>query len=105
MPIIRQVKLFDIQDLYDLKPNQRFESIFSAVDIEPIFAVVTKKSRFGKPVELNYAAMIYSLIARITERIPYIKDLVKRLKNDLYFVSTAAFWYLILYHQKLHTHV
>ncbi|KXG44495.1 hypothetical protein U473_11075 [Tepidibacillus decaturensis] len=44
-----------------------------------------KKSRYGRPVELNYAAMIYSLIARITEHIPFIKDLVKRLKNDIVF--------------------
>ena len=57
--IIRQGSLFDLQELYDLEPTQRFEAIFSAIDIDPIFAVVTKKSRFGRPVELNYAAMIF----------------------------------------------
>lgn len=40
---------------------------------------------------LNYAAMIYSLIARITERIPFIKDLVKRLKNDMIFRLDCGF--------------
>ncbi|WP_077617154.1 transposase [Bacillus sinesaloumensis] len=85
MTIIRQGSLFDIQELYDLEPTQRFEAIFSTIDIDPIFAVVTKKSRFGRPVELNYAAMIYSLVARISERIPFIKDLVKRLRNDMIF--------------------
>ena len=49
MPIIRQGRLFGIQDLYDLEPTQRFESIFSAVDIEPIFAVVTRVRAFDFP--------------------------------------------------------
>ncbi|MCC3358487.1 transposase [Bacillus sp. REN16] len=91
MTIIRQGSLFDIQELYDLEPTQRFEAIFSAIDIDPIFAVVTKKSRFGRPVELNYAAMIYSLVARITERIPFVKDLVKRLRNDMIFRLDCGF--------------
>ena len=91
MTIIRQGSLFGLQELYDLEPTHRFEAIFSAIDIEPIFAVVTKKSRFGRPVERNYAAMIYSLIARLTERIPFIKDLVKRLKYDMIFRLDCGF--------------
>lgn len=91
MTIIRQGSLFGLQELYDLEPTHRFEAIFSAIDIDPIFAVVTKKSRFGRPVELNYAAMIYSLIARLTERIPFIKDLVKRLNNDMIFRLECGF--------------
>lgn len=91
MTIIRQGSLFGLQELYDLEPTQRFEAIFSAIDIDPIFAVVTKKSRFGRPVELNYSAMIYSLAARIIERIPFIKDLVKRLKNDIVFRLDCGF--------------
>lgn len=91
MTIIRQGSLFDLQELYDLEPTQRFVAIFSTIDIDPIFAVVTKKSRFGRPVELNYAAMIYSLVARLTERIPFIKDLVKRLKNDMIFRLDCGF--------------
>ncbi|MGM8214263.1 IS1182 family transposase [Bacillaceae bacterium W0354] len=93
MSIIRQESLFDIQELYELEPTHRFDAIFSAIDIDPIFAVVTKKSRYGPPVQLNYGAMIYSLIARITERIPTIKDLVKRLENDLIFKLDCGFLY------------
>lgn len=91
MTIIRQGSLFGLQELYDLEPTHRFDAIFSAIDIEPIFAVVTKKSRFGRPVELNYAAMIYSLVVRISERIPFIKDLVKRLRNDMIFRLDCGF--------------
>ena len=36
MPIIRQESLFNLQDLYDLEPTQRFEAIFPAIDIDPI---------------------------------------------------------------------
>jgi transposase len=100
MTIIRQGSLFDLQELYDLEPTQRFEAIFSTIDIDSIFAVLTKKSRFVRPVELNYAAMIYSLIARITERIQFIKDLIKRLKNDIIFRLDSDFWYLIQFHLK-----
>ena len=91
MPIIRQGSLFGLQELYDLEPTQRFEAVFSAIDIQPIFAVVAKKSSLGRPVELNYAAMIYSLLARITEHIPFIKDLVKRLKHDMIFRLDCGF--------------
>ena len=91
MTIIRQGSLFGLQELYDLEPIQRFEAIFSTIDMDPIFAVVTNKSRFGRPVELNYTAMVYSLVARITERIPFIKDLVKRLKHDMIFRLDCGF--------------
>src|SRR5690606_35560750 len=91
MTIIRQGSLFGLQELYDLEPTQRFDAIFSAVDIDPIIASLAKKSRFGRPVNLNYRAMVYSLIARIAERISFIKDLVKRLTNDMIFRLDCGF--------------
>ncbi|MBO0603633.1 IS5/IS1182 family transposase, partial [Sporosarcina sp. E16_3] len=48
--------------------------------------IIRQVSLFNMQVlSLNYSAMIYSLIIRITERIPFIKDLVKRLSTDLRF--------------------
>lgn len=91
MPIIRQESLFSIQDLYDLEPTQRFEAIFSTLDIDSAIYAVSKKSWLGAPTELNYAAMIYSLVARLIERIPTVKDLVKRLKHDLIFRLECGF--------------
>ena len=35
--------------------------------------------------------MIYSLVARLTERIPFIKDLIKRLKKDMIFRLDCGF--------------
>lgn len=91
MTIIRQGSLFDLQDLYDLEPTHRFEAVFSTIDIYPVLAVVSKKALYGAPVQLNYAAMFYSLIARILERIPTIKDLIKRLKHDYMFRLDCGF--------------
>ena len=45
MTIIRQGSLFDLQELYDLEPTQRFEAIFSAIDIWGV-----KKNSEGKNV-------------------------------------------------------
>ena len=91
MPIIRQESLFDMQDLYELEPNKRFEAIFSTLHIEPLLVVVSKKTVYGAPTELNYPAMIYALVARIVERIPTIKDLVKRLRHDFMFHLDCGF--------------
>ncbi|GED18217.1 IS1182 family transposase [Aneurinibacillus migulanus] len=91
MSIIRQGSLFSIQDLYDLEPTQRFEAIFSTIDIEPLLFSLSKKTNHGAPTELNYAAMIYALVARIVERIPTVKDLRKRLKDDVLFRLECGF--------------
>lgn len=91
MSIIRQGSLFGLQELYDLEPTQRFEAVFAAIDIQPILQVVSKKSTYGAPVQLNYPAMIHALIVRIIERIPTIKDLIKRLKHDFIFRLDCGF--------------
>ncbi len=91
MPIIRQGSLFTLEELFDMEPTHRFDAIFSTININPLIRVVSKKSSYGAPVQLNYAAMFYSLVARITERIPTIKDLIKRLKNDFIFRLDCGF--------------
>ncbi|PLR88958.1 transposase [Bacillus sp. T33-2] len=91
MPIIRQGSLFGIQDLYDLEPTQRFEAVFSTIDLDSAVLAVSKKSWLGAPTELNYPAMVCSLVARFIERIPTIKDLVKRLKHDFIFRLECGF--------------
>jgi len=89
--MFRQGSLFDLQELYDLEPTQRFEAVFSTIDVSSIVHQVWKKSMYGAPVQLNYAAMIYSLVARKLERIPTIKDLIRRLKNDYIFRLDCGF--------------
>jgi transposase len=91
MSIIRQGSLFGIQDLFDLEPTQRFEAIFSTIDLDFAVSAVPKKSWLGAPTELIYAAMVCSLVARLIERIPTVKDLVKRLKQDYIFRLECGF--------------
>lgn len=91
MSIIKQESLFGIQELFDLEPTQRFHAVFSTIDIDSAVSAVSKKSWLGAPTELNYAAMIWSLVARFIERIPTIKDLVKRLKYDIMFRLECGF--------------
>lgn len=91
MSIVRQQSLFDIHELYEMEPTHRFNAIFSTINLDPIWALFRKQTNVGAPRELNYGAMVYSLIARVVERIPTIKDLVKRLNNDPYFRFDCGF--------------
>ena len=91
MTIIRQPSLFGIQELYDMEPTQKYEEIISTIDLDKIYHAVTKKSRLGAPEELNYAGMIISFVIRYVERIPTIKDLVKRLRDDISFKLNCGF--------------
>lgn len=91
MTIIKQISLFDIQELFDMESSHRFDAIFSPFDVQPIFHLFSKKTLRGAPRECNYGAMIQSLIIRIIERIPTVKDLVKRLVNDPLFRLDCGF--------------
>lgn len=91
MTIVKQISLFDIQELLGLESSRRFDAIFSTFDVQPIFQLFSKKTLRGAPRECNYGAMIQSLIIRIVERIPTIKDLVKRLVNDPLFRLDCGF--------------
>ena len=71
--------------------RHRYEAIISAIDLDMIYHKVTKKSRFGAPDELNYAAMIISVFIRYVERIPTVKDLIKRLNEDIAFKLNCGF--------------
>lgn len=77
MTIVKQISRFDIQELLSLESSHRFDAIFSIFDIQPICHLFRKKTLSGALRDLNYGVMIQSLIIRIVERIPTIKDLMK----------------------------
>lgn len=91
MSIIRQPSLFDMHELYELEPTHHFEAVFSTIDLNPFWNLFDKPKKVGAPRELNYGAMVYSLIARMVERIVTIKDLIKRLKRDPVFRYDCGF--------------
>src|SRR5690625_7877671 len=88
---IIQPSLFSSQELYDMEPTQKYDAIISATDMGAIYYEVSTKARYGAPTELNYAAMINSVFIRYVERIPTIKDLIKRLNNDIAFKLNCGF--------------
>ena len=91
MTIIKQISLFDIHQLFEMESSHRFDAIFSTFDVQPIFHLFSKKTLRGAPRECNYGAMIQSLMIRIVERIPTVKDLIKRLVNDPLFRLDCGF--------------
>lgn len=79
---IRQESLFSLEQLLEMSPNEKYAWIFETVDITPILHVLNKKSNRGAPETLNYRAMVFSLFIRLVERMPFIKDLVNRLRTS-----------------------
>ena len=75
-----------------MQPTQKYDSIISAINVNLIHEKVSKQSRLGAPTELNYPAMIISIFIRYVERIPTIKDLIKRLNDDIAFKLNCGFF-------------
>lgn len=88
---VRQESLFSFEQLLEMSPNEKYHWIFETIDITPFVSVVRKRSHLGAPARLNYPAMIYSLFIRVIERIPFIKDLVYRLKTSEEFRYHCGF--------------
>lgn len=42
MTIIRQQSLFSIEELYEMKPTQKYEEIMAAIDLDIIFYEINK---------------------------------------------------------------
>lgn len=58
MTIVKQMSLFDIQELLKIESSHRFEAIFSTFHVQSIFQLFLKRILRGAPRELNYGAMI-----------------------------------------------
>ena len=91
MSFIRQQSLFSLEEILETSPRESYPILFDALDITLLLKAVSKKALFGAPTQLNYEAMIYSLIIRVIERIPTIKDLWKRLKHSIEFRLDCRF--------------
>lgn len=91
MYTIRQESLFSLEELFEMSPKDTYSLVFETLDITPFLRVVSKKSVYGAPAELNYAAMLVSLFVRVMERIPTVKDLRKRLTRSVEFSMHCGF--------------
>jgi len=74
-----------------MEPTHHFKAVFSTVNLNPIWNLFDKPKKVGAPRELNYGAMVYSLIARVVDRVVTIKDLVRRLDRDPIFRYDCGF--------------
>lgn len=73
-----------------MEPLQKYDVIISVINTEAIYYEISKKSRYSAPTELNYPVkLLFSL--DYVERIPTIKDLIKRLNNDFVFKLNCGF--------------
>lgn len=88
---IRQEELFSFQQLMNLKSEDKYTHIFENLDLGPILQVLGKASRLGRPEKLNYRAMIYSLLISKMERIEFVKDIIRKLKNSEEFRLLCRF--------------
>ena len=42
MTIVKQISLFDIQELFEMESSHRFDAIFATFDVQPIFQLFSK---------------------------------------------------------------
>lgn len=93
MSIIQQPTLFDIDYLEKLAIQEKYLEIFSPLDWTKILTLFEKDSRVGPSIQVNYEAVLRSLMARIDEKIPTQKALIQRLKSDLRLKLSVGFLY------------
>jgi transposase len=79
---IRQESLFSLEQLLEMCPEEKYGWLFEMIDVTPIVRALGKKTTLGAPESLNFRAMVYSLFIRVVERMPFVKDVVHRLRTS-----------------------
>src|SRR5699024_7417552 len=79
--------------LETLDIQEKYQEIFSPVQMHKLVNLFSKKTTVGHPVDINYAAVIRSIMARFYEEIDTQKALVSRLNSDLRFKLSLGFLY------------
>src|SRR5690625_3965909 len=74
-----------------MEPTQKYDDIISSIDMDPIYHEISKKTHHDASTELDYDVKIISVFIHYVERIPTIKDLVKRLRDDIAFKINCGF--------------
>lgn len=80
MSIIQQPTLFDIHILEKLEIEEKYQEIFSPLELSPLVALFQKETKVGPPITVNYEASIRALLVRYLEGIPTVSALVLRIK-------------------------
>lgn len=93
MSIIQQPTLFDSQILEELAIEEKYNEIFSPLELSSLVGLFQKEARVGAPITVNYEASLRALMVSFLEGIPTIKALVIRIKQDLRFKLSLGFLY------------
>lgn len=91
MYTIQQEELFSLRELMEMSPECKYRLLFKDFNVGTVLHRINKKTHRGRPEELNTAAMIYALLIAKIERIPSVKDLIRRLKASVEFRITCRF--------------
>ena len=79
---IRQEELFSFRELMAMSPGHKYSKILEALDITPLLRAVQKITFRGRPTDLNYAAMIYSLLIGRLENMDHVKHIIARINSS-----------------------
>ncbi|MDU2266930.1 MAG: transposase [Clostridium celatum] len=63
-----------------MRPEDKYSQIFEHLNLAPIMQGLSKPGRRGRPEDLNYPAMVYSLLIAKMEGMEFVSSIVKRLK-------------------------
>jgi len=88
---IRQAELFSFEDLLQMQPEDKYSQIFEHLNLAPIMQALRKPRGRGRKEELNFPAMIYSLLIAKMEGIEYVSSIVRRLKTSEEFRVQCRF--------------
>lgn len=88
---IQQTELFSFDQLLEMQPEDKYSYIFKHLNLSPALIALGKVYSRGRPGQLNYRAMIYSLLIAKMERIEFVKDIVRRLRTSIEFRNQCRF--------------
>jgi len=83
--------MFSFQQLLDMKSEDKYNSIFENLPVPQLLRSVGKSTNRGRPVALNFTAMIYSLLIAKMERMEFVKDIIRRLRTSEEFRLQCRF--------------
>ncbi|WP_240479834.1 transposase [Paenibacillus wynnii] len=88
---IQQEELFSMEDLMNMQAEPKCVAVLDYLPMNTILRAINKRTVRGRPEELNTRAMIYSLVIGKMERIPSVKDIIRRLHDNESFRKRCRF--------------
>ncbi|CAM4524470.1 MAG: transposase [Paenibacillus macerans] len=75
----------------EMRPEDKYSQIFEHLDLAPVMQALSKPKRRGRKEELNYPAMVYSLLIAKMEGIEFVSSIIKRLESSEEFRIQCRF--------------